>query len=120
MASVFAEMEQVKDGLRQSRRAGIVDALSLARLERHYGNLKRRHGELTMQRDHAAEQLEERRIRLATATKNLKAIEKLREKQWSRFVQEGKRRQTADMDEIALQQHVRAASEHGRNMCVQG
>lgn len=53
---------------------------SLARVEREY---------------------EEERVGLAQATAKLKAIEKLRERRWRRYVQEVRREEQAIMDEVA-------------------
>ena len=51
------------------------------------------------------------RAKLAEASKRLKAIEKLREKQWNRHLTEVRREEQTAGDEVAAQRYLRARAE---------
>ncbi len=63
-------------------------------------------------------ELDEERSKLAEASKQLKVIEKLREKQWRRHQLEVKREEQSASDESALQMFSRRMSESQREVAT--
>lgn len=53
--------------------------------------------------------IEQARAKLAEAIRQRKAIEVLRERQWEQWKREQARRETAALDELAVQRHARSA-----------
>ena len=100
-------VEQARDA-QQARR---LDLMSLRGHQFYRGWLHRRilesHAELSQRR---AELVRER-TRLGEVTKQLKVIEKLREKHWTRYLKEIRREEQAAFDESALQTYLRRRRE---------
>lgn len=84
--------------------------MPLLRSQRYYaGHL---HGQLLLAGEELGtrqEELDARRGELAEATKRLRAVEKLRDRQWERHRQQLAREEQADADEAALQKYIRRA-----------
>ncbi len=84
--------------------------MPLLRSQRYYAGYL--HGQLLLaggELDTRQEELDARRCELAEATKRLRVVEKLRDRQWERHRQQLAREEQADADESALQKYIRRA-----------
>ncbi len=96
---------------RDIQQAQRLDLHSLRSHQFYRGDLHRRileSGEELTQREVVVDQ---ERAKLAAATKRLKVIEKLRQKQLERHITALRREEQAEMDEAALQKYVRRDSD---------
>lgn len=109
IADVTAHLEQSTEVQRQSRRVGKIDPQALSTQQLHRGFLQRRLKELGVEREQCVARLETQRAKLEEATKNLKVIEKLREKQWNKYQIDLRRREQSVSDEMAVQRHLRSS-----------
>lgn len=97
----FEEARAVQAGAR-------VDVAHLRASELYRGWLRRSIESASAQVLERASVLEQERAKLADASKRVKVIEKLRERQWRRYVQELKREEQATNDEAAAQSYMRS------------
>lgn len=98
--------QSVKDAtadLRNNRLIGHVDLAFLAAHRRFALAMQRKAMGLAQKMALLQRQIDQARAALAEAAKQRKAIEKLREKQFSRFVNELNRREAEALDEIGMQ-----------------
>ncbi len=109
----LANSIDLKRGL---QRAEHVDMRSLRGHQFHLGDLHRRILESGEQLTQRRSVVDQERAKLAEASKRLKVIEKLREKQWNRHVMALRREEQAAMDEAALQKYVRRAAIEDRKI----
>lgn len=86
---------------------GSVDVSRLREHARHAGHVTQRAQQLAVSMLGLERRVEAARADLLEATKRRKAIELLRDKQKKRFDNEQRRREAADLDEIATAAHVR-------------
>lgn len=105
------QLRQAVDSQRDSRRLGRIDTQSLAQQQLHRVYLDRRLAELHVERQRREAVLEQERSKLSEATKSLRVIEKLRERQWTRFQENVRRREQAVSDEMAVQRYLRISRE---------
>lgn len=110
MTQALAETIEHKRGVQQAAR---LDVASLRGHQFYKGWLQRRilesHAELSRRRV----DLDRARARLGEVTRQLKVIEKLREKQWVRHQAAVMREEQAAFDELALQAHLRRERTEG-------
>ena len=96
---------------REAQRGRRLDLMSLRGDQFYRGWLHRRilesHAELSRRRT----ELDRARAELGELTKRLKVIEKLRERQWTRYLKDIQREEQAAFDESALQMHLREQRE---------
>jgi flagellar FliJ protein len=98
--------------LRENRLVGQIDLSFLAAHRRFMADMQRR-GVAQIQKVEAARKvMEEVRIRLAEASKQKKIIEKLKEKQLAEWTAAAAAKETAAMDEIAMQMSTMTMREH--------
>ncbi len=107
--------EQLRGHVDQTRRAQHVERLSVDSLRTHHWYKGRLHreileteGELTG----CVKELDTERVSLADATRRLKVIEKLRERQWTRHQLQARREEQSANDEMALQNFGRRRTMH--------
>ena len=101
---------ELSDTVHRTRSAQGTDRLDMVsvRGHQHYrGFLQRRIFDSNEDMRERKTELDKRRAKLMEASKRLKVIEKLREKQWNRHVIQLRRREQAIMDETALQGYLR-------------
>jgi len=123
VAGVLREIGQTEVGVRRlteelraevgaTRTAQSAQRLDLARIRGHQFRQTWLQGRILDGQTELARQqarLEQERAKLAEASRRLKVIEKLRERQWERFVTEERRAEQRDNDETANQLHLRRA-----------
>jgi flagellar FliJ protein len=99
------------DRARETQRGKRLDLMCLRGDQFYRGWLHRRilesHAELSGRRA----DLDRARAELGELTKRLKVIEKLRERQWARYLKDIRREEQAAFDESALQMHLRKQRE---------
>ena len=105
------ELADTMDRTRDVHRPGRLDIASLRGHQFYRGHLHRRILESGAELSGRQTELQRERAKLAEATKQLKVIEKLREKHWQRHLTEVRRAEQAAFDEAALQVYRR--EQHG-------
>lgn len=95
---------EIKRGLQRGDR---LDMRSLRNHQFHQGDLHRRLLQSGEELRRCEQTVRQEREKLAEASKRLKVIEKLREKQWHRHVTALRKAEQAAMDEAALQKYMR-------------
>lgn len=93
---------------RQAAGPGPVDVDALLAAQRYDAALRSQLHQLRLQRQHVAGEIERRREALAAASREVKILEKLRQRQADAYQAEESRRATRLLDEVA---HRRAAQE---------
>lgn len=105
--------EQIRRSMEETvagQRGGALDVSLVRSYEFHRGWLHRQLAGARIVRDERLRDLAGRRQALAHATKKLRVIEKLREKQWKRHVREVAREEQMLTDETALSRFFRERS----------
>lgn len=98
-----AEVQRATEDLRQNRLTGPID-LSFIAAHRRYNLAMQRRAVDQARRIVAAQQaVEAARVELAEAAKRRKAIEKLRERRFEAWKADLLRRETQQLDEVAMQ-----------------
>lgn len=101
------QLRRSVDGMRESRRDQGLDVMTIRGQQVYSGQLQQRiiesYTELTAKR----ETLDKDRRQLAEATKRLKVIEKLRDKQWARYMERIRAAEQSAVDEAAMEVHRR-------------
>jgi flagellar FliJ protein len=110
LAALEGQLHVTVNQTRETQQAGLLDLMSLQRHHLYRGWLHRRRVEVREELVRHEEQLDERRARLAEATKQLKVVQKLREKQKTRYDRRMQRQEQAAYDEAALQIYRRGHS----------
>ena len=101
------ELADTMDRTRDVHRPGRLDIASLRGHQFYRGHLHRRLLESGAELAGRHGELQRARAKLAEATKQLKVIEKLREKLWQRHLTKVRRAEQAAFDEAALQVYRR-------------
>ncbi len=96
-------------GSRMIQSSARIDMTCLLTYQLHRGWLRRTIESAGAEVLEKLHKFEEERTKLAEASKHLKVIEKLRERQWQRHVQEIKREEQAVNDEAAVHMFLRDA-----------
>jgi flagellar protein FliJ len=107
LSDITAQLRETVSLSRKERLSASLDVNALRNHQVHSGWLQRKaldaQSELMLRRS----ELRDARARLAEASKQLKVIEKLRERQWARFNEKQQRREQNEADEVGLQQYFR-------------
>lgn len=114
ISAIEWRVEEATEALRterdRAREARGAMQLEVAALRGHQSYTARLHRRIHEGQSELAEQrglLEQERRKLAETSKRLKAIEKLREKHWQRYLLEQRRTERAAEDEVAVQRYIR-------------
>ena len=97
---------------RAASNTGAIDVRSLRLGHAYMGRLQRRASEARAELSECNGQLSAEREKLGDASRQVKAIEKLREKKWERHCTKVRRDEQAAMDEAALQMYGRGRQAH--------
>lgn len=103
IADVQAEQQRAIEESRGKQHAGAVDVDHLMQLHRYQWQLKLDERVLNEQLRKVADEVEKRRLALVEADRQVKTLEKLRERQLERYRFEEERRESIRLDEIANQ-----------------
>ena len=96
-------VQSTNDDVRSNHLTGALDMSFLAAHRRFLAAMQRGAVEIVQRMAVAQKQVDEALAALAEAAKQRKAIEKLREKQFERWRAEQDRKETAELDEVAMQ-----------------
>jgi len=107
IARLSQELKQTLAQRRDAQQAPRLDLTCLRGHQFYQGWLQRRILESDVEMGERRKSLQEERARLADASKRLKVIEKLRERQWNRHQEELRREDQAEQDEVAAQTSLR-------------
>jgi flagellar FliJ protein len=107
--SLVAEMDSLKTQRRATAGPGTVDVDSLVEAQRYEAALKTQQAQFKEQRQAIAGEIQSRQQRLVEANREVRVLEKLREKQLDKYRKEENRREAKVLDEVALQQVFREA-----------
>jgi flagellar FliJ protein len=107
---VLRELDGLKAVCREASGPGPVDVDRLTQAHIHDLGLKAHQQQLARQTEIVDQEIETRREALVQATRQVRVLDKLEEKQLARHRHEENRRQIAELDEVARQRAVREAS----------
>ena len=113
IAHLGREVQATIDERREAQGAAHIDMTRLRGHELYRGWLYHKTGEAGTELARCQVSLNEERDKLATASKELKVIEKLRERQKARYDLLIRRQEQATSDEAALQTYLRSRGGHG-------
>jgi flagellar FliJ protein len=105
------ELGRLQAQCRRAAGPGTVDVDRLVESQRYEVTLRARQSRLTGQRQAIAEEIDRRRQALVAADRDVRLLEKLREKQARRHRQEEHRRETKELDEVAGRRAILEAVE---------
>lgn len=111
MANGRDEMRRLAEQGREGRDAAVLDMTALRARELHRGWLHRRLAEVQHDLEAARRRVAGEQAGLVEARKELKVIEKLRERQWRRHLAMENKAEQAASDESALRQFLRGRAE---------
>ena len=100
--AILQEMDETKQASRQQLRPGSIEVDSLLNANRYELILTSQLRQLASQRQKVGEEIERRRQALIEADRELRILEKLRERYASDFRRGEEKLHTAQMDELAL------------------
>ncbi len=109
MESLVAEMDSLKTQRRATAGPGTIDVDSLVEAQRYEVALKTQQTQFKQQRQAIAGEIQSRQQRLVETNREVRVLEKLREKQLDKYRKEENRREAKVLDEVALQQVFREA-----------
>ena len=101
------QMQNLQELCRQQVSPGTVDVDRLVESQRHELLLKSQEKQLLQQKQRLSDEIERRRQLLVEANREVRVLEKLREKQSQRHQDEENRRQVKQLDEVAGQRAAR-------------
>ena len=104
---VRKELGWLKDQCRQAAGPGTVDVDRLVEAQRYELTLKAQQGQLGRQREAVTAEIERRRETLVDANREVRVLEKLRDKQAGDHRREEIRQEIKQLDEVASQLAVR-------------
>lgn len=104
---ITKELKNTLEHTRLDRSIKNLDILSLRENQLYRGWLHRKIMESDAELTQGKETLNRERVKLQEASKQLKVIEKLRERQWDRYQTEQQREEQSQYDEAALQLYQR-------------
>ncbi len=108
------QLDDTFDGARETLRTGRLDVVSLRGHELYRGWVHRRIAESYTDLACRRSELDVERAKLVEASKQLKVIEKLRERRWRRHLADVAREEQAASDEAAVQAYLRRSRERER------
>lgn len=106
LAQVVDAKAANRDAARQSLKPGALEVDRLLDAHRYELLLSAQERQIEQQKQRIQEEVERRRQALLEADRQVKVLEKLREKQHAAFVQEELRRETNELDELAQRRVV--------------
>jgi flagellar FliJ protein len=109
LGAAAEELRSLRDRCRQAVAPGTVDLDQLVESQRYELALRAFQRGLEQQRAAVAAEIERRRLALVEANREVRVLEKLREKQSARFQEEENRREIRRLDEVAGQRAAREA-----------
>jgi flagellar FliJ protein len=109
LRAAVEELRSLRDRCRQAVGPGTVDVDRLVAAQRYELALRAFQRGLEQQRAAVAAEIERRRLALVEANREVRVLEKLREKQSARFQEEENRRDIRRLDEVAGQRAAREA-----------
>ncbi len=109
--SLAAEMDSLKAQRRVAAGPGTVDVDLLVESQRCEVALKTQQAQFEQQRQAIAGEIQSRQQRLVEANREVRVLEKLREKQLEKHRQEENRQEGKVLDEVAHQQVFRGAAQ---------
>jgi flagellar FliJ protein len=104
---VGRELSWLQGRCRQVAGPGTVDVDRLVEAQRYEVTLRAQESRLTGQRDAIGAEIDRRRQALLAADRDVRLLEKLRQKQAQRHHQEESRREIKELDEVAGQRATR-------------
>ena len=104
---VAEELESLKNACRRESSPGVVDVDRLVEAQRYELALRFQQKQLGEQRKAVSEEIERRRQRLLGADRDVRVLEKLRDKQTLRHRREEDRQDIKQLDEVAQQRFIR-------------
>ena len=111
-----SQLRSMQQAISQSKRNladGLVASVDLNRVSqfaRYSGQETRRAQQIVVRMSGLEKQIEQARELLLDATRARRTMELLRERRYEKWRAEQQRRETIEMDEVALQQYVRTVS----------
>ncbi|RMF88177.1 MAG: flagellar export protein FliJ [Planctomycetota bacterium] len=105
------ELERATGLQRQAAKPGSIDVDTIMAVRRYQMALYAQAAQLQQQAAAIAEEIERRREALAQADREVRVLEKLRERQLERYRSEEQRREMKVMDETAAQRYLRQENE---------
>lgn len=112
------DLQNVSVQSRDARQMGLLDTVLLRQQQHYRGWLHRKTAEFRQELAAKQAGFDRERAKLAEAQRDLKVIEKLRERQWQRHLTEVAREEQLDNDEAAQQQQHRRGRERKREATV--
>ncbi|MGD0900873.1 MAG: flagellar export protein FliJ [Thermoguttaceae bacterium] len=107
LEAVAAEIERLRGISRQAASPGPVDVDRLVETQRYQLALQIQQAQIAAQRDNMAAEIQRRRQALLEADREVRVLEKLRQRQAERHRLEEDRRETKRLDEVARQKLLR-------------
>ena len=107
MDGVSQQMSQLQERARQAAAPGTIDVDQLVEAQRYELSLRAQQRQLNQQRQAVAAEVERRREALVDANREVRVLEKLRERQARRYRREENRREIKQLDEVAGQRAAR-------------
>jgi flagellar export protein FliJ len=104
---VLQEMGWLRERCRRAAGPGAIDVDQLIEAQRYELNLRAQQRQLEQQRQAVAAEIERRRQALVAANRDVRVLEKLRDKQAVRHQQDENRRDIKLLDEVAQQRAAR-------------
>jgi len=104
---VARESAELSARIRAAAGPGEVHVDSLLDAQRFELVLKARHQQLAQQRRQVEAEIQRRRQALVEANREVQVLEKLRERQRTRWHEEENRREVKRLDEVAVRSHVK-------------
>jgi flagellar protein FliJ len=107
------EIDRLRDDCRRAAAPGEVEIDRLVEAERYEQSLQLQHAQLVRERETMAGEIQRRRQALLDAHRDVRALEKLRDRQAEQFRNEEERREAKRLDEAAQLQTMRKqAADH--------
>jgi len=106
MASLHAQIENEVQAIRTGQEPGTIDLQQAMRHRYWLGHLHKNSLEIEARLRYHEAQLAQERAALAEAAKQRRILEKLKERQWNRYLQEEDKRETMEADEMSTIRYV--------------
>jgi flagellar protein FliJ len=107
LREVAGELDSLREQCRQAAGPGTVDVDRLVEAQRYELALIGHQRHLQQQREGVTAEIERRRAALVEANRDVRVLEKLRDKQSLRYQQEENRQEIKRLDEVAQQRAAR-------------
>jgi flagellar FliJ protein len=107
LEAVEAELQRLRGLAREAARPGPVDVDRLVEAQRYALRLRSAQAQILRQREELAAEIQRRRQALLVADREVRVLEKLRQRQADRHRREEDRREVKRLDELAQQKVMR-------------